>query len=93
MAYGKNRRKLHNGAYYDCPECEGTGVYSPGLDPQYDRPCSECRGEGCLMRSGVLPTDKLTALRSLRGFKTRMWDGRTLYQQEKDRIFRKVHLP
>lgn len=29
----------------DCTECDGTGIYSPSLNPEYDVPCGECRGD------------------------------------------------
>lgn len=89
----KHRRKLHNGAFYDCPECEGTGVYSPGLDPQFDRDCGECRGEGCLMREGVLPTDSITRLKWARKTDFKVYPGISYYQSVKNKLFKKVSLP
>jgi hypothetical protein len=86
-------RKLNRGAWRDCPECDGTGIYSPGLDPQWDQNCGECRGEGVIARPNVLPFDAIVTLRGVRHCRRPLHDGKNLYQRTKERLFRKIKLP
>jgi hypothetical protein len=77
------RPRLFNGLR-DCRECEGTGVYSPGLDPQYDRPCPTCKGECVNDWIGPDPLEKMRELRR--------WD-RTRYARIRTKAMRPVRLP
>lgn len=77
------RPSLWNGLR-DCRECKGTGTYSPGLDPQYDRPCPACNGECVNDWIGPDPLEEMRYLRRL---------DRAKYARFRSRAMRPVRLP
>ena len=72
-----------------CEKCEGYGIVARSLDPAYDVPCGECRGDGFLFMPRSVPTDYLIGVSFLRpNHKTSF-----AYQSYRNRLRRKAPLP